>query len=66
MNHILSQVTKISDDLANLILNLRNVDLDFVKLIEKSVEKKTSNRTLKSPLKIIGNIALDGNYSAPL
>ena len=51
--------TKISDDLANLILNLRNVDLDFIKLIEKSVEKKTSNSTPKSPLKIIGNIALD-------
>lgn len=51
--------TKISDDLANLILNLRNVDLDFLKLIEKSVEKKTSNSTPKSPLKIIGNIALD-------
>lgn len=51
--------TKISDDLANLVLNLRNVDLDFIKLIEKSVEKKTSNSTPKSPLKIIGNIALD-------
>ena len=51
--------TKISDDLANLILNLRNVDLDFIKLIEKSEEKKTSNSTPKSPLKIIGNIALD-------
>lgn len=51
--------TKISDDLANLVLNLRNVDLDFIKLIEKSVEKKTSESTPKSPLKIIGNIALD-------
>lgn len=51
--------TKISDDLANLVLNLRNVDLDFIKLIEKSVEKKTSYSTPKSPLKIIGNIALD-------
>lgn len=51
--------TKISDDLASLILNLRNVDLDFIKLIEKSVEKKTSESTPKSPLKIIGNIALD-------
>ena len=51
--------TKISDNLANLILNLRNVDLDFIKLIEKSEEKKTSNSTPKSPLKIIGNIALD-------
>lgn len=51
--------TKISDDLANLILNLRNVDLDFIKLIEKSAEKKTSESTPKSPLKIIGNIALD-------
>lgn len=51
--------TKISDDLANLVLNLRKVDLDFIKLIEKSVEKKTSNSTPKSPLKIIGNIALD-------
>lgn len=56
--------TKISDDLANLILNLRNVDLDFIKLIEKSVEKKTSNSTPKSPLKIIGNIALNG-YGSP-
>lgn len=28
--------TKISDDLANLILNLRNVDLDFIKLIENN------------------------------
>lgn len=55
---------KISDDLANLILNLRNVDLDFIKLIEKSVEKKTSNSTPKSPLKIIGNIALNG-YGSP-
>ena len=50
--------TKRSDDLANLILNLRNVDLDFIKLIEKSEQKKTSNSTPKSPLKIIGNIAL--------
>ena len=56
--------TKISDDLANLILNLRNVDLDFIKLIEKSVEKKTSNSTPKSPLKIIGNIALN-EYGSP-
>lgn len=56
--------TKISDDLANLVLNLRNVDLDFIKLIEKSVEKKTSNSTPKSPLKIIGNIALNG-YGSP-
>lgn len=51
--------TKISDNLANLILNLRNVDLDFIKLIEKSAEKKTSYSTPKSPLKIIGNIVLD-------
>ena len=51
--------TKISDDLANLILNLRNVDLDFIKLIEKSVEKNTSGSAPKSPLKIIENIALD-------
>lgn len=56
--------TKISDDLANLVLNLRNVDLDFIKLIEKSVEKKTSNSSPKSPLKIIGNIALNG-YGSP-
>ena len=56
--------TKISDELANLVLNLRNVDLDFIKLIEKSVEKKTSNSTPKSPLKIIGNIALN-EYGSP-
>lgn len=56
--------TKISDDLANLVLNLRNVDLDFIKLIEKGVEKKTSNSTPKSPLKIIGNIALN-EYGSP-
>lgn len=56
--------TKISDDLANLIINLRNVDLDFIKLIEKSVEKKTSNSTPKSPLKIIENIALN-EYGSP-
>lgn len=56
--------TKISDDLANLILNLRNVDLDFIKLIEKSEQKKTSNSTPKSPLKIIGNIALN-EYGSP-
>ena len=56
--------TKISDDLANLILNLRNVDLDSIKLIEKSEEKKTSNSTPKSPLKIIGNIALN-EYGSP-
>lgn len=55
--------TKISDDLANLILNLRNVDLDFIKLFEKSEEKKTSNSTPKSPLKIIGNIALNESGS---
>lgn len=57
--------TKISDELANLILNLRNVDLDFIKLIEKSAEKKTSYSTPKSPLKIIGNIVLDecGSHS---
>lgn len=56
--------TKISDDLANLILNLRNVDLEFIKLIEKSEQKKTSNSTPKSPLKIIGNIALN-EYGSP-
>ena len=56
--------TKISDNLANLILNLRNVDLDFIKLIEKSEQKKTSNSTPKSPLKIIGNIALN-EYGSP-
>ena len=56
--------TKISDDLANLISNLRNVDLDSIKLIEKSAEKKTSNSTPKSPLKIIGNIALN-EYGSP-
>ena len=56
--------TKISDELANLILNLRNVDLDSIKLIEKSAEKKTSNSTPKSPLKIIGNIALN-EYGSP-
>lgn len=56
--------TKISDDLANLVLNLRNIDLDFIKLIEKSAEKKTSNSTPKSPLKIIGNIALN-EYGSP-
>lgn len=56
--------TKISDDLANLVLNLRNVDLDFIKLIEKSAEKKTSYSTPKSPLKIIGNIALN-EYGSP-
>lgn len=56
--------TKISDDLANLILNLRNVDLDFIKLIEKSEQKKTSNSTPKSPLKIIENIALN-EYGSP-
>lgn len=55
--------TKISDNLANLILNLRNVDLDFIKLIEKSEEKKISNSTPKSPLKIIGNIALNESGS---
>jgi len=55
--------TKISDNLANLILNLRNVDLDFIKLIEKSEEKKTSNSTPKSPLKIIRNIALNESGS---
>ena len=55
--------TKISDNFANLILNLRNVDLDFIKLIEKSEEKKTSNSTPKSPLKIIGNIALNESGS---
>lgn len=55
--------TKISDNLANLILNLRNVDLDFIKLFEKSEEKKTSNSTPKSPLKIIGNIALNESGS---
>lgn len=56
--------TKISDELANLILNLRNVDLDFIKLIEKSVEKNVSDSAPKSPLKIIGNIALN-EYGSP-
>lgn len=51
--------TKISDNLANLILNLRNVDLDFIKLIEKSEQKNVSDSTPKSPLKILGNIVLD-------
>lgn len=56
--------TKISDDLANLILNLRNVDLDFIKLIEKSEQKSVSDSAPKSPLKILGNIALD-EYGSP-
>ena len=56
--------TKISDDLANLILNLRNVDLDFIKLIEKSEQKKVSDSASKSPLKILGNIALN-EYGSP-
>ena len=56
--------TKISDELANLILNLRNVDLDFIKLIEKSVEKNVSDSAPKSPLKILGTIALD-EYGSP-
>lgn len=56
--------TKISDDLANLILNLRNVDLDFVKLIEKSEQKNVSDSAPKSPLKILGNIALN-EYGSP-
>lgn len=56
--------TKISDDLANLILNLRNVDLDFIKLIEKSEQKSVSGSAPKSPLKILGNIALD-EYGSP-
>lgn len=56
--------TKISDDLANLILNLRNVDLDFVKLIKKSEQKNVSDSAPKSPLKILGNIALD-EYGSP-
>lgn len=55
--------TKISDDLANLILNLRNVDLDFIKLIEKSEQKNVSDSAPKSPLKILGNIALDEHGS---
>lgn len=38
---------KISDELANLILNLRFEDLDFIKLIEKSVEKKVSDSAPK-------------------
>lgn len=56
--------TKISDDLANLILNLRNVDLDFVKLIKKSEQKNVSDSAPKSPLKILGNIALN-EYGSP-
>lgn len=56
--------TKISDDLANLILNLRNVDLDFIKLIEKSEQKNVSDSAPKSPLKILGNIALN-EYGSP-
>lgn len=55
--------TKISDELANLILNLRNVDLDFIKLIEKSEQKNVSDSAPKSPLKILGNIALDEHGS---
>lgn len=55
--------TKISDNLANLILNLRNVDLDFIKLIEKSEQKNVSDSAPKSPLKILGNIALDEHGS---
>lgn len=55
---------KISDELANLILNLRFEDLDFIKLIEKSVEKKVSDSAPKTPLKILGNIALN-EYSSP-
>lgn len=56
--------TKISDDLAKLILNLRNVDLDFVKLIKKSEQKNVSDSAPKSPLKILGNIALN-EYGSP-
>lgn len=55
--------SKIPDDVANLILNLRYEDLDFIKLIEKSVEKSVSDSTPKSPLKILGNIALNEYHS---
>ena len=51
--------TKISDDVADLILNIRYEDLDFIELIEKSVEKNISDSAPKSPLKIIGRIALN-------
>lgn len=57
--------SKISDDVANFILNLRNDDLGFIKLIEKEAEKNISDCQPKSrsPLKIIGKIDLDEYYN---
>ena len=53
--------SKIPDDVANFILNLRNEDLDFIKLIEKDAEKNISDCQPKSrpPLNILGKIDLD-------
>lgn len=52
---------KISDDIANLIINIYNDNLDLLKLVEVSSRKYTSNsgQNAKSQLKILGKIDLD-------
>lgn len=52
---------KIPDDIANLISNIYNDNLDLLKLLEISSRKNTSNSGLdaKSQLKILGKIDLD-------
>lgn len=58
--------SKIPDNVADFIMNLRNEDLDFIKLIEKDAEKNISDcqPKLRPPLKVIGNIDLD-EYNNP-
>lgn len=53
--------TKIPDDIANLIINIYNDNLDFLKLVENSSQKNVSGsgQDAKSQLKILGKIDLD-------
>lgn len=53
--------TKIPDDVAQLIINIYNDNLDFLKLIEASSKKKASSngQDVLFQLKILGNIDLD-------
>lgn len=51
--------SKVSDDVAHMILSICHEDLDFLKLLEKNAQKKAA-----SPLKILGTLDLD-EYNNP-
>ena len=56
--------TNISDDAAQLILNIWDEDIDFKKLIEANAKKSSSDsgQSANSQLKIIGTMDLDEYY----